>query len=250
MDNRNITLQVDGLDIEGRLYIPDGIDRFTYPVLCICHGIPSGMPSDPGDTGYPGLAERICSQGFGVFIFNFRGTGTSEGNLDMVGWSRDLKAAIDYLYELPWLDKSRFSLLGFSAGATISVYVAAADNRISAVVACACPAEFSFGDSFPLVEHFRGIGAIRDGDFPPSVEEWIEGFNTVGSLKYIDRITPRPLLLVHGSQDEVVKISQVYDLYVKAGEPKHIIIIDGAGHRLKGNDRAMSIVVDWLESQG
>ncbi|MEE8413962.1 MAG: alpha/beta fold hydrolase [Dehalococcoidales bacterium] len=246
----DITLRTDGLKIEGRLYLPGGTDRAPYPVVCVCHGIPSGRAPDPGDGGYPLLAEKICRQGFAVFIFSFRGSGTSEGNLDMPGWSRDLKAAIDYLYDLPGLDKSRLSLLGFSGGAAVSVYVAAEDTRVSSVVACACPAEFGFGDPLPLIEHYRSIGAIRDKGFPASAGEWLDGFRLVSPVKHVAGIAPRPLLLVHGSRDETVKVSQAYELYIKAGEPRQVIIIDGAGHRLRGNDLAMSIVTDWLKSQG
>ncbi|MFC2014393.1 alpha/beta hydrolase [Chloroflexota bacterium] len=250
MDITDITLQVDGLKIKGRLYLPSGIYRTPYPAVCVCHGIPSGKPNDPDDGGYPSLAEKICHQGFGVFIFSFRGTGTSEGNLDMPGWSRDLKAAIDYLYDLPGLNKSSLSLLGFSAGAAVSVYVASDDTRISSVIACACPAELEFNDPLSIIGHFRSIGTIRDKDFPASSDEWIDGFRLIKPLKHISGISPRPLLLVHGSQDETVKVKQAYDLYIEAGEPRQIIIIDGAGHRLKGNDRAMDIVIDWLKSRG
>ena len=90
------------------------------------------------------LAERICLQGFAVFIFNFRGTGASGGNLGILGWTRDLKATIDYLCTLPEVDGSHLSLLGFSGGAAVSVYVAAQDKRVSSIVTCACPAEFTF----------------------------------------------------------------------------------------------------------
>ncbi|MFC1988563.1 alpha/beta hydrolase family protein [Chloroflexota bacterium] len=248
MKTRDIVLSVEDLKIEGRLYLPGITTRTPYPAVCICHGIPSGKFPEPGDGGYPVLAERICRQGFAVLIFNFRGTGSSEGNFDILGWSRDLKAAIDYLYDLPELDGSCLSLLGFSGGAAVSVYVAAGDTRISSVVACACPAEFGFEEPSSWIEHFRSIGTFRDKDFPPSPGEWISGFKLVSPINHVAGIAPRPLLLVHGSRDETVNVNQAYNLYFEAGEPKQIIIVDSAGHGLRRNDRAMSIVIDWLKS--
>ena len=53
---------------------------------------------------------------------------------------------------------------------------------------------------------------------------------------------------MHGSKDETVDMSHAHRLYHKAGEPKHIVIVDGAGHRLRQDDRAMAIVFDWLKS--
>ncbi len=251
MVTRTVVLEVDDLKIAGRLYLPGRVDQTLYPAVCVCHGIPSGSPT-PGDGGYPLLAERICHEGFAAFIFNFRGTGVSGGNLDILGWTRDLEAAIDYLCTLPEVDRSRLSLLGFSGGAAVSIYMASQDKRVSSVVTCACPAEFTFltkvNNSSSLIDHFRNIGAIRDKDFPHSSEDWISGFRLVSPVKYVAGIAPRPLLLVHGSGDETVDVSHAHKLYARAGEPKQLIIVEGAGHRLRQDDRAMTIVIDWLKS--
>lgn len=249
MIKRDVTLNVDGLNIDGRLFLPAEAPPVPYPGVCICHGIPSGKPHDPTDGGYPALAERFCRLGYAVFIFNFRGTGNSGGNLDLPGWNRDLKAALDYFYDLPELDRARLTLLGFSAGAAVSVCVASADTRVASVIACACPAEIIFSDPLPAIEHFRSIGAIRDKDFPPSVEEWGAGLAGSSPVNCVGRIAPRPLLLVHGSQDETVPLSQAYELYQKAGEPRQLVVIDGAGHQLRQNDLAMNIALDWLKFQ-
>jgi dipeptidyl aminopeptidase/acylaminoacyl peptidase len=244
-----VSLEVEGITIAGQLYLPEG--KAPYPAVCACHGIPAGIP-DPTDRGYALLAEQICPHGFAVFIFNFRGAGASGGNLDMAGWARDLEAVVNYLYSLPQVDSSYLALLGFSAGAAVSVYLAAQDKRISAVAACACPAEFGLfsqgDDPRSLIDHYREIGAIRDGDFPPSPREWLRGFGIVKPIDYIDKIAPRPLLLVHGSQDEVVDVSHARRLYAKAGKPKQLIVIDGAGHRLRHSEQAMAVVIDWLKA--
>jgi len=251
MVTRIVALEVESIEIAGQLYLPDEGGRATYPAVCICHGIPAGVP-DPTNRGYPLLAERICRQGFAALIFNFRGTGASGGNLDMLGWTRDLKAAVDYLWALPEVDRTNLSLLGFSGGAAVSVYTAAYDKRVSSIVTCACPAEFTLltevNNPSSIIEHFRSIGTFRDGTFPHSTEEWLDGFRTVNPVKHIAGIAPRPLLLVHGSQDETVEASHAYRLYDTAGEPKRIIIVDGAGHRLRQNEQAMTAVINWLKS--
>jgi len=243
-----VNLEVDNINIAGQLYLPEG-DR-PYQTVCTCHGIPAGIP-DPNDKGYASLAEYLCSNGLAVLIFNFRGTGASGGNLDILGWTRDLGAAIDYLCALDEVDKSRLSLLGFSGGAAVAVYVAARDKRVMAVVSGACPAEFGLWTrSGPksLIGHFRDIGAIRDSDFPPSPQDWLDGFKIIKPIDYIAQVSPRPLLLVHGSQDETVSVDDAHRLYAQAGEPKKLAIVDGAGHRLRHDEGAMAIVLDWLKA--
>ena len=129
------------------------------------------------------LAQRFCDAGFLTLIFNFRGTGDSGGNFDIIGWTRDLEAVLDYLYNIEEVDKGNISVMGFSGGAAVSVYVASRDTRVSSLVTCACPARFgTFTDperAKLAVEHFRDIGIIRDDDFPASIEDWLDGFNQI-----------------------------------------------------------------------
>jgi fermentation-respiration switch protein FrsA (DUF1100 family) len=248
MQIRLISRQIDGINIAGQLYLPEG--DIPYQTVCTCHGIPAGPP-DPNDRGYASLAEYLCSEGLAVLIFNFRGTGLSGGNIDMPGWARDLGAMLDYLCALDEVDKSRLSLLGFSGGAAVSVYVAARDKRVSAVVCGACPADFgewTRREPQSLIEHFRDVGAIRDKGFPASPQEWLDGFKLVKPIDYIARISPRPLLLVQGDKDETVSLDDAQRLYAKAGEPKKLVIVEGAGHRLRHDAKAMAIILEWLKS--
>lgn len=243
-----VHLTVEGIKIVGEIHLPTGGGPF--PAVCICHGIPSGKPKDVDDGGYPELAQQMCRRGFAALIFNFRGAGESGGNFNLVGWTCDLKAAIDYLWESPEVDRSRLSLLGFSGGAAVAIYIAAQDTRVSCVTACACPAEFTFlsevDEPEKVVDHFRSIGVIRDDVFPTSAKEWLDGFDEVRPADHVARIAPRPLLLVHGDRDETVPVEQARWLYREAGEPKKLVIINGAGHRLRQDRRAMKQVMDWL----
>lgn len=250
MVTKSVALEVDGIRIAGRLYLPDG--RGPYPTVCVCHGIPA-RAADPNDRGYPLLAEQIVREGLAVFLFNFRGAGASGGNLDMAGWMRDLKAVLDYLYSLPEVDKTHLLLLGFSGGAAVSICVAAGDPRVSGVASCACPAEFNLArnpdDAQAAIERFRNIGVIRDTGFPPSVEKWLDGFQQVTAGQCVGQIVPRPLLLVHGGEDEVVPVSHAQVLFQRAGEPKRLLVLPGEGHRLRLSERAMTAVIRWLKSQ-
>ena len=92
------------------------------------------------------------------------------------------------------------------------------------------------------------MGAIRDDDFPPSIEGWFDNLKQVTPLEYVSRIAPRPLLLVHGSLDETIPVDHARNLYGKAGKPRKLVIIDGAGHRLRRDDNVVGTVLGWLKS--
>ena len=250
MDVEEIRLKADGLELRGELQIPSR--GKVHPALCICHGIPAAPP-DPTDRGYALLAERFCHAGFATLIFNFRGTGKSEGNLDVLAWTRDLQAALGFLYSLKEVDRKHFCLLGFSGGAAVSVYTAAHDPRVSLVATCACPADFhslhQTETPVEAIQRFRQIGAIREKDFPPSVEEWRKGFETITPIDWVDRISPRSLLLIHGDADELIPVDHAGRLYQKAKEPKELKIIPGAKHRMRLDKAAMDFVLDWLKAR-
>jgi dipeptidyl aminopeptidase/acylaminoacyl peptidase len=252
MRDSAVILSADDIMLAGEVFLPDDCNR-AYPAVCLCHGIPA-VPYNPEEKGgYPELAARFCRAGFAALVFNFRGCGPSQGNIDMPGWTRDLKSAIDFLHMLPDVDRSKIYLLGSSGGAAVSIYTAAHDKRVSAVATLACPAEFDFMaggfSAESLIARFREIGIIKDPDFPTSAKKWLEGFKAVAPIEYVGKISPKPLLLVHGESDDVVPVEHVERLYAGAGQPKEMIIIPGAAHRLRQDERAIGAMISWLKKQ-
>lgn len=249
MEQRGISLELEGFNLVGEVYIPQ---QQPCPALCLCHGIPRGIP-DPNDRGYPFLAERFSKAGFLTLIFNFRGTGDSGGNFDILGWTRDLETVLEYIYNMKEVDKDKISLIGFSGGAAVSAYVASEDPRVSSLVLCSCPAEFRLVTDVTraksMIEHFRHVGIIRNNNFPPSVDEWLDSFSQLSPINRIAKISPRPLLIVHGAEDDVVDPQDAWVLYNSAGEPKDILIIEGAGHRLRVAEKAIDGALNWLRAQ-
>ncbi len=69
---------------------------------------------------------------------------------------------------------------------------------------------------------------------------------TAGPIDWIDRIPPRPLLLIHGTGDDVVRVSHARRLYEKAKGKADLFIVDGAGHRLRVEEQAMEKASEWL----
>ncbi|MFH1624554.1 MAG: alpha/beta fold hydrolase [Pseudomonadota bacterium] len=250
MIKEKVSRIVDGLRIVGEVYLPSDRREKAYPAVCLCHGIP-GTIKDPTDRGYQLLAERFCMEGFASLIFNFRGTGGSDGNFDILGWARDLSVMIDFFFRHRGIDKRCVSLVGFSGGAAVSVYVAAHDLRISALVTFACPSEFGFISEPEKAELFinrvREVGLIRDPDYPPSAKVWVEGFKDICPIEWVNKISPRPILIVHGTADEVVDVSHAWRLYEKAENPKDLSIIEGAIHRIRTDERAINRALEWLK---
>ena len=47
--------------------------------------------------------------------------------------------------------------------------------------------------------------------------------------------------------DDVVPVKHAEKLFKHAGEPKKLVILEGAGHRLRLEERAVSTALEWLQ---
>jgi putative redox protein len=220
--------------------------------LVICHGFPVDpvQPYTP-NSGFQQLADRLASDtGWVVLTFNFRGTSESTGNFSLGGWLADLKAAIDAVLAMPTVDG--VWLCGFAAGGALALCAAGEDRRVRGVAAFAAPADFAerANDARRFVAQARATGVIRDPNFPPDLDSWARELREIRPLSLIQKIPPRPILLVHGSNDEVVPVLDARALADSAGGQVELRILAGAGHRLRNDPRAIALLIGWLDRQG
>ena len=61
-------------------------------------------------------------------------------------------------------------------------------------------------------------------------------------------VAPRPVLLVHGSDDDAVPVFDARVLADAHGEAD-LRIIDGGGHQLRHDPRAVAVLLGWLDRQ-
>jgi fermentation-respiration switch protein FrsA (DUF1100 family) len=50
-------------------------------------------------------------------------------------------------------------------------------------------------------------------------------------IRWVGKIAPRALFIIHGGLDPYVSLAEVQELYAKANEPKQLWIVPEAGHR-------------------
>src|SRR5262249_20758792 len=54
--------------------------------------------------------------------------------------------------------------------------------------------------------------------------------HSLDAIRFVDRISPRPVFFIHGDRDEIVPVKMSKELFEKAKEPKKLWIVPGAGH--------------------
>lgn len=232
----------------GRSTAGDGESRLG---LVLVHGFPTGTRwAESSGRTYPEFADRLAAEtGWTVLAFNFRGTGSSEGDFSMAGWMADLGAAIGYLSDQPGIEG--VWLAGFRTGGTMAICQAAADPRVRGVATFAAPAEFDDWAAEPrrFLQTARQLGVVRSPDYPADVAAWSQELKESRAITVVDQIAPRPLMVVHGSLDDAVPLSDARVLADTAGGGAELRIITGAGHRLRHDPRAVAVLLGWLDRQ-
>lgn len=219
--------------------------------LVLCHGFPMAPSVQQGaGRGYEQLADRLAGDtGWVVLTFSFRGTGRSEGNFSLGGWLADLEAAIATLSATPGVDG--VWLCGFAAGGALALCSAGENEQVRGVAALASPADFGDRavDARRFVAQARSVGVIRDRNFPADLDAWARELREVRPLGLIGKIPPRPVLLIHGANDEVVPILDARALADAADGEVELRVLAGAGHRLRHDPRAIALLIGWLDRQ-
>jgi uncharacterized protein len=247
MDER---IRSGGLNLAAHIARPPGRAAAPLPAVVISHGYPGAMETaDIAAHSLPELADRIATEmGWVALAVALRGCGDSEGQFSLSGWLDDLLAAVEHLEaeEEPlgvWL-------AGFGTGGALAICAGARDPRIRGVAAMGAPADFDDWASHPrrLLEHSREVGVISEPEFPPSLDVWAKDFKAIRAIACVQDYAPRPLLVAHGSEDEAVPSFDARVL-VDAHGSAELRFVDGAGHRLRHDPRAVAILLGWLDRQ-
>jgi putative redox protein len=239
----------EGLRLGAHFARPSGMTR--VPAVLVLPGFPRG----PGGAAALGntdqtLCDRVArDSGWAGLTFTFRGTGTSEGDFSIEGWLADVRAAVDVLDART--DVTGVWIAGFRLGGTLAVMTAADDERIRGIATFAAPASLRTWVRDPewFLEYARRTGVLRTPEYPPDPAGWIRAIANLDPIAAAARIAPRPWLLVHGSDDDVVPVDDARRLGEAGGKSVELRIIASGQHRLRHDPRAIAGLLGWLDHQ-
>jgi uncharacterized protein len=198
------------------------------PALVLCHGVWTGrrecLP----------MALRFREAGYSVLCFDFRAHGESGGRFISLGHNetRDVLGAVAWLKaRVEVVDPRRIGVLGFSMGAAATLQAAARSQDIAAVAA-----DSSYADLEDAVRYsFHRVGHLPHKPFGLLALYWARLMLRVDArlmrpVDEVGRIAPRPLLLMHGGEDEIVPVRHARQLFQAAEEPKELWIAPSERH--------------------
>ncbi len=183
-----------------------------------------------------GFVTWFAKAGYKVFMYDYRGFGQSGGEVDRQGMVNDAKAAFAYVRKQPDLAAIPLISYGHSMGGAKSV-AAVAEETIPGLRAVIVDSAFA---------SYRDMARHMAGNFGESLVS-----DQLAPLQLIERISPTPLLIIHGRNDEVVPFSQGIKLYEAAKQPKTLFDVKTGkpGDSLSRDQGAnRKRLLQWLDS--
>ena len=287
---KNISFYSEGVKLDGDLYYPDDLKNGERRAgVVLCHGYTGVkdlyLPDNArvlNEAGY--MVMTFDYKGWGA-------SDGARTRLAPYSRVVDVQAAMTFLGIQPEVNDECLGIYGTSYGCATVVWAAAHDERVKCTVGVVGMGhggrwmrsvrrpdewvdllEVSKKDREQRVQTGKSGMAARDEILLPDRQSAAlasaaraENPNALSELpiEYIDetlqfhpewvvdKISPRPLLLIAGGDDRLVPPEDCESLFEKAGEPKKMVTLPGVGHYEiyvpPAFDAVMKETVAWFE---
>jgi dipeptidyl aminopeptidase/acylaminoacyl peptidase len=219
-----ISFVADGLQLKG-WFTPPAEDT-AGATLIFVHGWTGNR------TAHLRVAAILAKYGYGSLLIDSRNSGESEGNITTWGYTEadDVQAAFEYLLTRSEVNPDKIGVYGGSTGGAAVTRAAANNPQIRlAIVESTYTA---------LTDNLSNVVNLLKGRVPTLVPLvlWFSKQETglpledIRPVDDVTKIAPRPIMLIHGTDDIVVNISHSQKIFEAATGPKELYTVPGAGH--------------------
>jgi uncharacterized protein len=192
----------DGNRIHG-LYWPAADSR---PTILFLHGNAQSVFE------WSLVREDLAQLDAGLLLIDYPGYGKSSGHPREGSLYRAGDAALELLHERGVAETS-IIVFGKSLGGGVASQIST-DRNFAGVV---------------LESTFRSIPSVAKQLLPMVPIDSLmrdERYDTINRITEIEA----PLLIIHGTRDELIPVIEGEAIYAKATEPKELYLVEGAGH--------------------
>lgn len=226
----------DGVELNGWVMKPKNFDaNKKYPVLMYVYGGP-GSQSVTNTFGYFDYVwyQMLCQKGYIIACVDGRGTGARGTEFEKQVYGKMGKLELNdqiegakYFASLPYVDKDRIGIWGWSFGGYMSALcITAGADYFKTAVAVAPVTNFRYYDN---IYTERYLGLPKDN---PS------GYDDNSPITYADKLKGN-LLVVHGSTDDNVHFQNTMDFVnalVKANKQFEMQVYPNRNHNISGGN--------------
>lgn len=228
----------DGLEIQGYLTLPNGVEPANLPLVVMPHGGP--WARDIWD--FDPLIQMLANRGYAVLQMNYRGStgyGRSfynKGQKQVGGAIQcDIEDATRWAIQTKLADPKRIAIVGSSYGGYSALYALGKNPELYRCGISICGVTdwvaiyTSFNDPEYKFARMHWIKSIGD----PDTDE--EKLKAISPVNFAQSITA-PILIIQGKNDRIVPPKQAKKMVAaleKAGHKPQSLFIPDEGHGCK-----------------
>lgn len=195
----------------------------SRPTILYLHG-------NAGHIGYRmNIVRPLLKQGYGVLLLEYRGYGGNPGKPTEAGLYEDARTAIEFLKQ-HHTSMSQMILFGESLGCAIAVQMALENNACALI----------------LQTPFTSLTDVAHVHYP-----WLffmSPWDKYDSIHKIDQIR-MPILIIHGTDDQVVPYAQGRALFEKAHSFKTLLTLKNRNHYdLWHDDKLLNQLIEFIQN--
>ena len=208
----------DGVRLHGWLLSPR--DRVSRGTILFLHGNAENISTHVQSVLW------LVDAGYTVFTFDYRGYGESDGKEpDIPGVHRDARAALSKILSLPGISPDRLVVFGQSLGAAVAVHTVATASSARRPRALILDSPFA---GYRRIVRDKLSSLIVTWPLAWPVSRFFD--DEYSPERWIGKIAPVPVIVIHGTADRVVPYAHGKMLYDLASDPKGIWTVEGGGH--------------------
>ncbi len=174
-------------------------------------------------------AKAATVRGYGILLLSYRGYGGSTGRPSEAGLVEDARTAITFL-KAQGLSANQLVYFGESLGSGVAVQLAIEEPPAAVIL------EAPFTSAAEVGARTYWWVPVR-----PLLKDKYDSLSRIAALK-------APLLVVHGTADNVVPFELGRTLFNAAPQPKQMIEVEGGAHSVEFDDTLWSQISSFLSS--
>ena len=177
-----------------------------------------------------GFAEKLAALGYATITLDQRNLGSVDFQADLQTFLQgaepvehkmvyDALAAAEILRGLPEIDPSRIIYAGESNGGRFAITACALDSRAKGVLAISTCGY----DTKTAIARAAAAGQTAD-------PEVVRFYISIDPESYLDRIAPRPMVMIHSRNDTIIPYQMAEKTFSRAAEPRRMHTVNCTVH--------------------
>ena len=227
--------------ISVRIYKPESADK-KFPGIIF-------LPGFPGYQRNFDLAIELSLNGFATCTFDYPGVWKSSGKFHPLVGVRAVKEIKNFFIDRLSGRITNYGIFGHSWGATLALIYASEDPSCKSIAALATVNDLlsiTSGKREDVAKMF--INSAKPLNIKINSKQLEIDLDIVASKNilgnFINRIN-QPVLLIHGSDDQVVPLDQSKDIIKLYNDKFKLEILPGKDHNPKNREELLSILSNW-----